>query len=415
MARDARLTIAAGRLAIVVAAFVGAHGARGAGADVSGFVGVWTFQGGSEVQAVCSSLGTVVQQLSGARVSIYPGTKTDLIFDIGCRCTIGINVVGSHATLAGTQSCLVIPRGQQLSGEISALTLDRSADGVLTLTFSGANGVLAGSGNASCALSSLSGSGTLLRTGTGIVSCGDPTTVVGVFPYSPSGTIDCPFGAGVEDLRISMHDENQPPCSDTSGSRGEGQWVLPDDLDRGPPVCTSLSTTTLAFCRVDGATFKSLTTALAPQQFYAVLKLGSVCPNGSVEVSKTIDNEDDPGPVVNTDLGDPGPNRVESQPALGTITRLVFCYFRRAASQGEVMAGFPDLGFPYAVFHAYAGEQPPWVMVKRWIYSNDEDNQVGVNRYDSTDADAMMEFHTVVENPPETPQSNTYFDLARVR
>lgn len=415
MARDARLTIAAGRLAIVVAAFAGAHGARGAGADVSGFVGVWTFQGGSDVQAVCSSLGTVVQQLSGARVSIYPGTTTDLVFDIGCRCTIGLDVVGSRATLAETQSCLVIPRGQELSGEISALTLDRSGDGVLTVTFSGDNGVLTGMGDASCALSSLSGSGTLLRTGTGIVSCGDPTTVVGVVPYSPSGTIDCPFGAGVEDLRISMHDENQPPCSDASGSRGEGQWVLPDAPDRGPPVCTSLSTTTLTFCRVDGATFKSLTTALAPQQFYAVLKLGSVCPNGSVEVSKTIDNEDDPGPIVNNDLGDPGPNRVESQPGLGTITRLVFCYFRGAASQGAVMAGFPDLGFPYAVFHAYAGEQPSWVMVKRWIYSNDEDSQMGVDSYDSPDAAAKAEFHRVIENPPEDSQPNTYFNLARVR
>jgi hypothetical protein len=154
---------------------------------------------------------------------------------------------------------------------------------------------------------------------------------------------------------------------------------------------------------------------LAPQQFYAVLKLGSVCPNGSVEVSKTIDNEDDPGPIVSTDLGDPGPNRVESRPGLGTITVLAFCYFRGAASPDAVMAGFPDLGFPYAVFHAYAGEQPPWVMVKQWIYSNDEDNQMGVNRYDSIDAAAKTEFQRVIENPPENSQANTYFNLARVR
>jgi hypothetical protein len=412
MARDARLTIAAGRLAILGVAIVGAHAARGAGADVSGFVGVWTFQGGSEVEAVCSSLGTVVQQLSGARVSIYPGTKTDLIFDIGCHCALGLDVAGSRATLSEAQSCLVIPKGQQLAGDISALTLDRSSDGVLTLTFSGANAVLGSTATTGCALSSLSGSGTLARTGTGIITCGDPTTAVGVLPYSPSGTIDCPFGAGVEDLRITMHDENQPPCSDASGSRGEGRWVLPDDPKRGLPVCTSLSITTLTFCRVDGASFKSLTTAFAPEQFYAVLKLGSVCPNGAAEVTKTIDNEDNPtGPIVSTDLGDPRPNRVESDPAVGTITRLVFCYFRGAASPDAVMTGFPDLGFPYAVLHAYAGVQPPWVMLKRWIYSNDENSQDGVDGYDSTDAAAQAEFPSVVENP----QSNTFFNLARVR
>ena len=88
VARDARLS-AGGPPRDSRGGVRGSSRARGAGADVSGFVGVWTFQGGSQVQAVCSSLGTVVQQLSGTRVSIYPGTTSDLVFDIGCRCTIG--------------------------------------------------------------------------------------------------------------------------------------------------------------------------------------------------------------------------------------------------------------------------------------------------------------------------------------
>jgi hypothetical protein len=376
-------------------------------------VGTWTFQGGSQVQATCPSLGTVVEGFSGAQASVYPGTKTDLVFDIGCRCTIGLDVSGSHATLSGPQSCLIISRGEQLSGEISALTLDRSSDGTLTLSFSGANGVLSNRDGSGCALTSLSGSATLVRASTQMISCGDERTAVGVLPYAAGDTIDCPFGAGGEDLRITMDDEEQAPCSDTTGSHGEGSWVLPDDPPRGPPVCTAAHVTTLTFCRVDGALFKSLTTALSPEQYYAVLKLGSVCPNGSVEVDKTIDNEDQPAPPGNgsTFLGQLGPNEVLNDPMLGTITKLAFCYFRGAASPDAVMPGFPNLGFPYAVFHAYAGTQPPWVIVKRWIYSNDEDGQLGVDHYDTTDASILSDFQGVIENP----HSNTVFNLARVR
>ncbi len=413
MARETRLTIALGRLGILAVAVAGAHTARGAGADLSGFVGTWTIQGGSQVQASCASLGTVVEGLSGARASVYPGTTTDLVFDLGCRCTIGLDVTGSRATLSGPQSCLVIPHGAELSGEIGALTLDRASDGTLTLSFSGADGAFSNRDGSGCALSSLSGAATLVRAGTQVVSCGDEQTAVGVLPYAARDTIDCPFGAGVEDLRITMADEEQAPCSDATGSRGEGHWVLPDDPPRGPPVCTPAHVTSLTFCRVDGALFKSLTTALSPDQYYAVLKLGSVCPNGSIEIDKTIDNEDQPADGgASSSLGQLGPNEVLNDPVLGTITKLAFCYFRGAASPDAVMPAFPDLGFPYAVFHAYAGTQPPWVIVKRWIYSNDEDDQNGADHYDTTDASILPEFQGVIENPQS---NNTVFNLARVR
>jgi hypothetical protein len=411
MARGSRLTAITRRLPVVLLAITAAHGAHGAGADVSGFVGVWTFQGASQVQAVCAALGTVVEPLSGTRISIYPGTDTDLVFDIGCSCTIGLDVSGSRATVVGTQPCLVIPRGQQLSGQIGELTADLSADGQLSVTLSGDDAVL-GSGPSSCALSSLSGSGTLTRTGTGTINCGDGATAVGVIPYSPLGEVECPFGAGTEALRIRMHDEDDPACSDTAGSHGEGQWVLPDDGRRGPPICTSNHTTTLNFCRVDGARFESLSTTVIPAQAYAVLKLGTTCPNGSVDVEKTIDNEDTPVGADPSDfLGNLGPNQVLADPAVGTLTRLNFCYFRAAPTPDAVMSGFPDFGFPYGVLHRYDGEQPPWVMLKRWIYSDDEDNQAGIDAYDSVDPATAVEFQDLVGNP----QSNTMFNLARVR
>jgi hypothetical protein len=257
------------------------------------------------------------------------------------------------------------------------------------------------------------GSATLVRASTRSVSCGDERTAVGVLPYAARDTIDCPFGAGAEDLRIAMADEEQTPCSDATGSRGEGYWVLPDDPPRGPPVCTGAHATTLTFCRVDGALFKSLTTALSPEEYYAVLKLGNVCPNGSVEFDKTIDNEDQPGVAGgNSYLGQLGPNEVHNDAVLGTITKLAFCYFRGAATPEATMSAFPDLGFPYAVFHAYAGTQPPWVIVKRWIYSHDERDQLGVDRYEPADDPIRPEFENVIENPQS---KNTVFNLARVR
>jgi hypothetical protein len=376
-------------------------------------VGIWTFQGGSQVAATCASPGALPlsQALSGTRISIYPGATTDLIFDLGCRCAVGVQVAadGTRATLAGDQSCLVIGRGVQMSGQITALALDLTADGSLAFSFSGTGDGL-GTGNGSCASTVLSGSGTLTRTSSGKISCGDPATAVGVLPFSPRDTTDCPLGAGGEDLRITMHDEDDLPCSDATGSRGEGSWVLPDDPPRPPPVCGLLRSTTLTFCRVDGASFKSLTTELAPEQEYAVLKLGSRCPNGSIEVTKTIDNEDQPVGDGSSHIGDPGPNQLLSGP-LGTITQLTFCYFRGAAAPDAVMQSFPDLGFPYAVFHDFDGPQPPWVILKRWLYSDDEDAQIDVDRYDSTDQSALTDFPRLVGNP----KMDTVFNLARVR
>ena len=80
------------------------------------------------------------------------------------------------------------------------------------------------------------------------------------------------------------------------------------------------------------------------------------------------------------------------------------------------MAGFPDLGFPVRRVPRYAGEQPPWVMVKRWIYSNDEDNQTGIDRYDPStrDRDGISR---IVESPPEIPSrtlTSTWLECADV-
>ena len=421
MAREARLTIVAGRLGrlgVLLVAISGMHTARGASSDLSGFLGVWTFQEGSRATASCSSPdagGTWA--LAGTRISIYPGTKTgtDLTFDIGCHCTIGLNVDGSTATLTAPQNCSLVNQNEQVSGPIDEVTLQRSDSGVLSWTFSGAGAQLLNL-NGGCSLSSFSGMGTLTRTGSEPIDCGDPNTAVGVRTIPGKTGAACPMGAGREGLWIYMHDEDDPGCSDATGSRGEGGWVLPDDEGSREPVCGASHGTNMDFCRVDGARLKPLTTETDQAQFYAVLKLGTTCPKGSVAIQKSIDNEDQPkiDPVNGPSraIGDLGPDNEVNSEALGTVTKLTFCFFRAAESPDETMPAFPDFGLPYAVFHRFTGEQPPWVIAKRWQHSQDEIQQNRLNGYGIAPSAIRSEFEEVIEN---SGYDTTTFNMARVR
>ena len=401
------------RFGALLAVIAGGHAVHGAEVDTAPFLGIWTLGGDSQVAGECVGVGKLpTQGLDGTRVSIYPGgTSSDIVFDIGCHCTVGLNVEGNRATIAPTpadnQPCSVVNRGLQINSSFTAFTLERTADG-LSFSFAGAGGRLISAGNG-CELGALSGRGALVRTGDGAVSCGAPDTQVGIVPIGGSSEASyCPLGAGRGGIRIETHDEDNPACSAETGGHGEGRWVLPDDHRKREPVCGGYWTK-LDFCRVDGAQLGPLTTAADPSQYYAVLKLGSVCPNGSVEVRKIIDNEDDPQGARSVAIGDIGPNEVQGE--IGTVTTLSFCYFRSAATASDVMADFPDFGIPYAVFHRYTGEQPPWVLMRRWQLSNDEDGQTGVNHYESSDPAVMAEFEEVVENTNE----NTIYNHARVR
>jgi len=386
-----------------------AHVAR---SDVSSFTGTWIFAPGSKTMASCPEAGTLATVLGGDRVSIYPGTTSDLIFDIGCHCRVGINLVGAGARIAGPQQCRLVNKAVPISGTVDVLTLEPAqTEGALSFTLAGSNAQVTLSGTA-CSAGPFSGSGELTRSDAPILNCGDPSTAVGVLPYEPGGIANCVVSAGREGLQIVMHDEDTPAGSDQTGYDGEGPWVLPDDTRlRAPGTKRASSRTALDFCRVDGALFRPLTTGADPGQFYAVLKLGDRCPSGSVEVSKTIDNEDRPGDTPNLVLGDPGPNTVLGDPQTGTLTTLIFCYFRAAAPGEGVMGTFPDLGFPYAVYHRYSGEQPSWVIAKRWQFSDDEDTQQAADMYQGADSSILSDFEDIIENP----QNDTFFNMARVR
>ena len=254
--------------------------------------------------------------------------------------------------------------------------------------------------------------------------------LVGVVPYQLEPTF-CPQGPNRDSVFFKMDDEDLSHCSYESGDFGEGRWVLPQAAKYPiPNECSgSRDHTILRFCRtvVPANAFRPLTADPADvAQFYAVLKFGDRCPAHSIELSKLIVNED-----IDTDNAPTGaaasdllyPNEIVDG-ALGNFTRLFFCYFRSAPTLADVMSEFPDLGFPYAVFHDFEGPQPGWVIRKRWQYSDDSNEAQPVNRYapdPELDATAA-EFSRIVENPfrvAPNPRDgrgrDTCFDYARVR
>ena len=100
----------------------------------------------------------------------------------------------------------------------------------------------------------------------------------------------------------------------------------------------------------------------------------------------------------------------------GTFTQLEFCLFRTEEDGVPVRQGFPDLGFPFGVFHDYEGFQPPWVVGKLWRRTDDE-NSSSANRYSgpdgvSSEGTEVDELKRMVE---DLPNNDTVFDLALVQ
>lgn len=214
----------------------------------------------------------------------------------------------------------------------------------------------------------------------------DNTYAVGVIPIDGS---TCPSGSSL--IKIYMDDEDDENRSFATG------WHLPQTL-KDVPRRTNWSGTNLRFCKVNGSSFRPLTTDVSKKAyFYATLKLGQYCPNGSVEITRHIDNEDDKN--RNSYSGPLSPN------AVGINTRLHFCFFRTGS---PTMSSFPNLGVDYAVFHDYDGDQPSLFKRKAWIFSDDEDDDNANSQ--PTSSSAQIDFSKLVGGG-----KNTMFDLGRVR
>jgi hypothetical protein len=164
-------------------------------------------------------------------------------------------------------------------------------------------------------------------------------------------------------VTIYMDDEDSSNNSSLSG------WV----------GATS-SQTRFQFCRVDGSAFNRVKGGYcgsSSSDSYAVLKLGTTCPNDSVEFSRYFDNEDSGN--NNSNSGNITPSTQDSGG-----TRLKFCGFltQNVLAKCAVPSApfdeknFPILGFAYGVF---AGPSVATAFESGAIYTDDEDSSNGNN------------------------------------
>jgi len=211
-------------------------------------------------------------------------------------------------------------------------------------------------------------------------------TAIGVIQIR---SLDCP---PVDTVTLYTDDEDDNNESDSSG------WDAPDVVRRARRHDTGRTGTTFTFCRVEGANFKTLTSHGNSAYYYAVLKLGTTCPNGSKDVERDVDGETDDNRTAIS--GPVGPN---------SANKAAFLHFCVFDSISDKMQSFPDIGMPYAVFHDYDGAQPSFVLGKRWVYTDDED----LHNFDFTNprSGALFdEFNVMIGG-----STNTMFDMARVR
>jgi hypothetical protein len=171
----------------------------------------------------------------------------------------------------------------------------------------------------------------------------------------PDYNTNCP--AGTDTLTRHMDDEDETVGTNNNAHSG---WI-------GKTV--SNNNTNLSFCRVDGTPFKPLTTCSSDtSRNYAVLKLGSVCPNGSVEFWKYINNENFHNANSHYDSsGDHYPNVYTKN------TKLHFCFFGSASSLSDTMGKFPSEGIPYGVFGRSTLVNAGAASTSGWFRSDDED------------------------------------------
>jgi hypothetical protein len=403
------------RLGLIAATVCAAGAVHGTDQPLQ-LVGTWVFQEGS-ANLTCTSPEDKmisVPTLGGIKVTVSPGGDSDFVFEMGCRCRLKLNLTPDGAEMAGPQQeCDLYLNGELVTAFFDKLSLTSSPSSQeVTLAMSGGATVV-GTWKCDPTKAGFSGSGTLKQGGPPPVACGDDDTAVGVIPYDAHGWPHCPVGAGMEETEIVMVDEITKPCIAAPGAAGEGYWALPNDMRERRLDCITSgveNATHLRFCRVDGRLFNPMTTSdTDASQYFAVLKLGESCPNGAIEISKVIDNEDErtggDGSVI---YGRAGPNTTSVDPG-STNTTLHFCYFRRGDAPATAL---PDLGFRYGVFHKYKGEQPPWVLAKSWAYSNDEDfGAQSMYLPSPATSPHTREFEDVIESIG----GDTYFDIAWVR
>jgi len=193
----------------------------------------------------------------------------------------------------------------------------------------------------------------------------------------PDLNVGCPSGS--EEITIRMDDED-----DGNRSRRTG-WVGKTNFGE------TSSATKFYFCKVDGSRFRPFepfTSAGNVHDDYAVLKLGTTCPNDSQMVKRHFDNEDSDNRNSSTGVIDPNVTRRS-----GSFTDLYFCLFRHAAPGNPTMPAFPDLGtgFHYGVF----GPANSSVSATRGTIRSDDEDDDNANSI-SAPSDALFTLQFII-------------------
>ena len=382
--------------------------------DPDWLIGTWTFESSVESTVTCSAGPPIKVKIGGAiaRISEVAG---GVELELGCRCRLRMTAdgrlteSGQACTLVGAQSG---PMDMEIDARVDTFTLAPDGAGGLTSTVRGnavPNQLAQVNMPSPCGFEL---GGPLARGEVERPRCGDDRTAVGVL--TRSGV--CPLRTGIDGVVIVMGNEPDSGCAAEAGDLGESASISANAVKSLPPcrpgaAPADRATTTFNFCRVDGSLFKPFVADGTQGNSYALLRLGEDCPPGGVKVSRYINNPD--GVRTNATLGNIGPNQCSNVP--GTFSQLEFCLFQAQEDGAPVRERFPDLGFAFGVFHDYEGFQPPWVIGKKWLRTDDENS--GGDRYlgadgvltDGTEIDGLKK---MVE---DVGDNDTVFDLAFVQ
>lgn len=199
------------------------------------------------------------------------------------------------------------------------------------------------------------------------------------------------------DSLVSIYTDDE----DSDNESDSTEFEPTDTARRARQHDTGRTGTLWQFCKVDGRSFKSLTRYGNTDYYYAALKLGTTCPNGSIEFQREIAGETSENESYVRGPAGPNVKRL-------SVMDMSFCMF---GTNTDKMYSFPDLDMPYAVFHDYDSGQPSLFFAKRWVYSDEEDawnrNSNSTTPYGGPD---FAMFDNMVGG-----SGNTMFDIAQVR
>jgi hypothetical protein len=191
---------------------------------------------------------------------------------------------------------------------------------------------------------------------------------------------NCPNG----EIDMGMDNENHNNNNSRSG------WI---------GATASTQNTTFKFCYARGSDFHQVRSDNANDN-YAVIKLGTRCPAGSVEFWRHFDGEDDNtsttvwvGPVGSGNAGEKG------------NLDLHFCLFRASPSAPTGYNTWPSIGVPYGVFGS-AGLRG--TLEAGNVYTDDEDD----NNHDTLGGDYVGSERLL---EPRFKNGGTRLYMARVR